>query len=185
MCRIIVMVFIFGSLQLSAAIADLVLHGGPELVGNMYAASGAGALVGALLVAPAVQRVERAGVMICICLAWAGVWLFVMSWATVAAFTVAGIFLYSVAIPVVLTNVSSLSLLLSPASMRARITGATQIVASLSQPLGAVAIGFLGNLVGPLLAVRLNGLLMLTFAVAFFFLNKGFRAWVPAPAAHD
>ena len=184
-CRIMVMIFIFASLQLSTAIADLVLHGGPELVGTMFAASGAGALFGALLVVPLVQRVERAGVMICVCMAWAGLWLFVMSWFTMAALSIAGIFMYSVVIPVVLTNVSSLSLLLSPASMRARITGATQMIASLSQPIGALTVGFMGNLLGPLLAVRINGVLMLIFAGAFLFFNKGFRDWIPAIAEDD
>ncbi len=185
LCRVMVMVFIFSSLQLSAAIADLVLHAGPELVGNMFAASGGGALVGALLISPAIQRVSRAGVMMCVSLAWAGVWLFVTSWFTTAAGIIIGVFLYSVVIPVVLTNVSSLSLLLSPASMRARVGGATQMIASASQPVGALVIGYMGNLLGPLQAMRVNGVLMLAFALALLFFNTGFRDWVPAAAEND
>lgn len=40
LCRLMVMLFIFSSLQLAAPIADQVLQGGPDLVGNMFAASG-------------------------------------------------------------------------------------------------------------------------------------------------
>lgn len=181
LCRVMITLFVFSSLQLAAPIADEILRSGPELVGNMLAASGAGALMGALLVAPQLQRVPRAGAALCVALAWSGGWLAVTSFFSTAPAILLGIFLYSVNIPVVLTNVSSLAQLLSPPGMRARLGGAMQMISSGAQPLGALLVGWMGNALGPMLAIRINGVLMTLFAVALFVFSASFRNWVPAP----
>lgn len=179
LCRVLVMLFIFSSLQLAAPIADQVLHGGPELVGNMLAASGAGALVGALVVAPQFQKVKRAGLALIIALAWSGLWLVITSWFTSVPLAIFGIFCYSINIPVILTNVGSLTQVLSPPDMRARLSGASQMISSGAQPLGALMVGWLGNALGPLMAIRFNGGLMILFAVTLLVFHTGFRRWVP------
>ncbi|MCW1968784.1 MAG: MFS transporter [Anaerolineae bacterium] len=181
LCRLLVMLFIFSSLQLAAPIADQVLRGGPELVGNMFAASGAGALLGALVVAPQLQRMQRAGLGLSFTLIWSGIWLIITSSFTTPALTILGIFLYSVNIPVVLTNVASLTQVLSPPNMRARLSGASQMIASAAQPIGALMVGWLGNVLGPLTAIRVNGILMLTISLGLLIFSTGFRNWVPAP----
>ncbi len=184
-CRLMVMLFIFSSLQLAAPIADQILQGGPDLVGNMLAASGAGALIGALVVGPQLQHARRAGVALCLALAWSGLWLVITSTFTSAPLTILGIFCYSINIPVILTNVGSLTQLLSPAGMRARLAGVLQMVSSGAQPVGALMVGWLGNALGPLIAIRLNGILMLVFALGLLIVSPGFRAWVPAHAADE
>jgi MFS family permease len=181
-CRVMVMLFIFSSLQLAAPIADQVLHAGPEMVGNMLAASGAGALLGALLVGPQLQRIPRAGVALCLSLAWSGMWLAIMSFFSTPITILLGIFLYSVNIPVVLTNVSSLAQLLSPPNMRARLGGAMQMISSAAQPLGALLVGWMGNALGPLMAIRFNGALMALFALGLLVFSADFRAWEPERA---
>ncbi|HMN29782.1 MAG TPA: MFS transporter, partial [Caldilineaceae bacterium] len=75
LCSLSITLFVFSSLQLSAPIADLVLHGGPKLVGYMLAASGAGALFSVLVIAPQMQRVARAGAALTVALLWSGIWL--------------------------------------------------------------------------------------------------------------
>lgn len=156
------------------------MKGGADLAGNMLAASGAGALVGALLVAPSFQQARRAGVALCLALAWSGLWLVITSTFNTAPMMVFGIFMYSVMIPVVLTNVAALTLLLSPGDMRARLAGALQMVSSGVQPLGALAVGWMGAVLGPLMTLRVNGSLMLLLAFGMLAISAGFRNWIPS-----
>lgn len=177
LCSLSVTMFIFSSLQLSAPIADLVLHGGPQLVGYLLAASGAGALVGVLLVAPQIQRIERAGMALSGALLWSGLWLFLTSFFTWAPLTILGIFFCSVNIPVVLAGVSGLVQLLAPVDMRARLLSVSSMLSTGIQPIGALLVGWLGRILGPLATIRLNGLLMVSIAVALLFLHREFRNW--------
>ncbi|MEZ4865429.1 MAG: MFS transporter [Caldilineaceae bacterium] len=186
LCSLSITLFVFSSLQLSAPIADVVLHGGPQLVGYMLAASGAGALVGVLLVAPQVQRIERAGMALSGALLWSGLWLVFTSFFTWAPLTIMGIFFYSVNIPVVLAGVGALVQLLSPADMRARLLSVSQMLSTGAQPIGALLVGWLGNALGPLVAIRINGFLMTVIALSLLLLHHEYRRWVVvrASAAH-
>ena len=178
LCSLSITLFVFSSLQLTAAIADLVLHGGPQLVGYMLGASGAGALVSVLLVAPQVQRVERAGLALSATLLWSGLWLTLTSFFTWAPLTILGIFCYSVAIPVVLAGVAGLVQMLSPSDMRARLLSVSSMLSTGAQPIGALLVGWLGNALGPLITIRINGLLMTLLALALLLLHGEFRNWV-------
>lgn len=177
-CSLSITLFVFSSLQLSAPIADLVLHGGPQLVGYMLGASGAGALVSVIFVAPQVQRAPRAGAALSAALLWAGIWLVATSFVTWAPLTIIGIFFYSITIPVVLASVSALIQMLSPADMRARLLSVSSMLSTGAQPLGSLMVGWLGNALGPLAAIRLNGLLMTTVALALLLLHRDFRSWI-------
>src|SRR5690606_18934705 len=129
------------SLQLAAPIADLVLHGGPQLVGYLLGASGAGALIGVLFVAPQVQRIERAGMALSVALLWSGLWLFLTSFFTWAPLTILGIFFCSVNIPVVLAGVGGLVQMLAPSDMRARLLSVSSMLSTGIQPIGALLVG--------------------------------------------
>jgi MFS family permease len=186
LCSLSITLFVFSSLQLSAPLADLVLHGGPQLVGYLLAASGAGALVGVLLVAPQVQRIPQAGMALSAALLWAGLWLMLTSLFTWAPLTILGIFSYSIVIPVVLAGVSALIQLLAPSDMRARLLSVSSMFSMGAQPIGALLIGWMGNALGPLVAIRINGLLMTTIALGLLFLHREYRNWVVSrtPATH-
>ena len=177
LCSLLVTLFVFSSLQLSAPIADTILKGGPQLVGYMLAASGAGALLGSLLLAPQLQQVSRAGFGLLLALLWSGMWLFIMSFFTWAPLTLLGIFMYSINIPVVLGSVSSLTQLLAPGNMRARVLSASQMLSFGVQPLGALFVGWMGNAFGPLMAIRVNGLLMTILVLLFLWLRPTYRNW--------
>jgi MFS family permease len=177
-CSLSVTVFIFSSLQLTAPIADAVLKGGPELVGYLLAASGAGALFGVLVVAPQVQRIDRAGMALSAALLWSGLWLVLTSFFTWAPLTIMGIFLYSISIPVVLATVGALIQMLAPPDMRARLLSVSSMLSTGMQPLGALMVGWLGNAIGPMATIRVNGLLMATIALSLLLLHRQFRSWV-------
>jgi predicted MFS family arabinose efflux permease len=177
-CSLSVTVFIFSSLQLTAPIADAVLKGGPELVGYLLAASGAGALFGVLVVAPQVQRIDRAGMALSAALLWSGLWLVLTSFFTWAPLTIMGIFFYSISIPVVLATVGALIQMLAPPDMRARLLSVSSMLSTGMQPLGALMVGWLGNAIGPMATIRVNGLLMATIALSLLLLHRQFRSWV-------
>ncbi len=177
-CSLSVTVFIFSSLQLTAPIADAVLKGGPELVGYLLAASGAGALFGVLIVAPQVQRVDRAGMALSVALLWSALWLVFTSFFTWAPLTILGIFFYSVSIPVVLATVGALIQILAPADMRARLLSVSSMLSTGMQPLGALMIGWMGNALGPMAAIRVNGIAMGAVALVLLLLHRQFRNWV-------
>lgn len=177
-CSLSVTVFIFSSLQLSAPIADTVLKGGPELVGYLLAASGAGALFGVLIVAPQIQRVQRAGMALTIALLWSGLWLVFTSFFTWAPLVILGTFLYSVNIPVVLASVGALIQMLAPTDMRARLLSVSSMLSTGIQPLGALMVGWMGNALGPMAAIRVNGMLMAIIALSLLLLHRQFRNWV-------
>lgn len=177
LCSLSVTMFIFSSLQLAAPIADLVLHGGPQLVGYLLGASGAGALIGVLFVAPQVQRMERAGMALSVALLWSGLWLFLTSFFTWAPLTILGIFFCSVNIPVVLAGVGGLVQMLAPSDMRARLLSVSSMLSTGIQPIGALVVGWLGRVLGPMATLRLNGLLMACIALALLLLHREFRNW--------
>ena len=176
-CSLSIMLFVFASLQMAAPIADIVLNGGPQLVGYMLGASGAGAVLGILVIAPQVQRVERAGAALSMALLWSGLWLILTSFFTWAPLTLLGIFCFSLNIPVVLASVSALIQMLAPSDMRARLLSVSSMLSTGAQPLGALFVGWLGNALGPLAALRVNGILMATIALALLLLHREFRNW--------
>jgi MFS family permease len=177
LCSLSVTMFIFSSLQLAAPIADLVLHGGPELVGYLLAASGAGALIGVLVVAPQIQRIERAGMALSGALLWSGLWLVLTSFFTWAPLTIMGIFFCSINIPVVLAGVGGLVQMLAPPDMRARLLSVSSMLSTGIQPIGALLVGWMGNALGPMVAIRVNGLLMASIALTLLMLHREFRNW--------
>lgn len=182
-CGLSITLFVFSSLQLSAPIADLVLHGGPQLVGYMLAASGAGALVSVLFIAPQIQRVARAGLALSVALLWSGLWLVLTSFFTWWPLTLIGIFFFSINIPVVLAGVSALIQQMAPTDMRARLLSVSSMLSTGAQPIGALMVGWLGNALGPLAAIRINGLLMTAIALALLLFHREFRDWVVVRAA--
>lgn len=179
-CSLSITLFVFSSLQLSAPLADLVLHGGPQLLGYLLGASGAGALVSVLFVAPQIQRIDRAGMALSAALLWSGLWLVLTSFFHWAPLTILGIFCYSVTIPVVLAGVSALIQMLAPGDMRARLLSVSSMLSTGAQPLGALLVGWLGQALGPLIAIRVNGILMAAIALSLLLLHREFRQWVVA-----
>lgn len=177
LCSVLVVLFVFPSLSLSAPIADDVLKGGPQLMGYLLAASGGGALVGALIVAPQMQKMSRAGFALLGALLWSGAMLMFTSWMTSAPLVIVGVMLYSVSIPVVLASVNALTQMLAPPEMRARLLSVSQMLSFGAQPLGALMVGWSANALGPMMAIRVNGFAMLALAAAILLLRPAFRRW--------
>lgn len=184
---LLVQLFVFPSLQLSAPIADVILKGGPELLGWMLAASGGGALIGALIITPRLQQVARAGFALLLACLWSGSWLVVsallLTGFASAPLTVLGIFLFSISIPVVLGGATALIQVLTPGDMRARVLTVTQMVSFAVMPVGALLVGWLASVAGPANTILILGLLMVLASTALLLRHRAYREWAVARPA--
>ena len=123
-------------------------------------------------------RIARAGLGLSGALLWSGLWLILTSFFVIPWLAVFGIFCYSISIPVVLAGVGGLTQMLAPGDMRARLLSVSSMLSTGIQPLGALLVGWLGNALGPLLAIRVNGIMMTIIALSLLLLHKEYRNWV-------
>lgn len=178
MTAILVTLFIFGTVSIFAPYADRVLGGGPETLGLIQSASGLGALVSALFIAPQFANVKRVGVVLCGALIFSGLWLMLTIASTWIPFAQLVIFMCSLTLPVALAGTSGLIQTLAPPNMRARMISLYQMTTFGAQPLGALFAGLMGSLIGPAHAIMLNGGLLALFAALLITLRRDFRVWV-------
>ena len=174
---IVVTFFGISSIIILPAVVGRVFGGGADMLGFLTAASGAGALVGALLLTPIAQRARRTGAMLALCVVWSGGWLVLMSFSHSFLPSAVAIFFVSLTIPVVLTTANGLLQILSPPDMRARVLSILIMFSFGAQPAAAILIGVAADVVGPLGAVFLNGILMSASAGVLLAVRSGLLAW--------
>jgi len=174
---IVVTFFGISSIIILPAVVGRVFGGGADMLGFLTAASGAGALVGALLLTPIAQRARRTGAMLALCVVWSGGWLVLMSFSHSFLPSAVAIFFVSLTIPVVLTTANGLLQILSPPDMRARVLSILIMFSFGAQPAAAILIGVAADVVGPLGAVFLNGVLMSASAGVLLAVRSGLFAW--------
>lgn len=138
-------------------------------------------LIGTVFIAPRVQRMPRAGFALVMMLLWAGLWLGITSFFDSAPFFVAGVFVYSISIPVVLAGVNALTQMLAPAAMRGRILSVSQMISFGAQPVGALMVGWIASGFGLMQAVRISGVALFVGALLLLLLRKDFRDRMHAP----
>ncbi|MGE5590012.1 MAG: MFS transporter [Bacillota bacterium] len=180
--------FGISNMQLMPAIATDVLGRGPEALGLLLGASGAGALVSALIVVPIGQRLKHTGLMLAVAVAWSGAAFLMFSFSRYFPLSVATLFLTGLTGPLVLTTANGLIQTLAPVHMRARIISTWLMVGFGMQPLAGLLVGTTGKLFGASVAVSINALAMLTGALALVLFRPGLREWsasltAPPPAA--
>src|SRR6266581_4509235 len=158
-----VMVTFFGisSIIILPAVVSLVLGGGADMLGFLLASSGAGALVGALVLTPLAQRARRTGSMLATNVVWSGVWLVLFSFTRT----------------VVLTTANGLLQILAPPDMRGRLLSIYLMISFGAQPIAALLIGVAADAFTPMGAILLNGVLMIVAAVALVGLRSGLLSW--------
>ena len=174
-----VMVTFFGisSIIILPAVVSLVLGGGADMLGFLLASSGAGALVGALVLTPLAQRARRTGSMLAANVVWSGVWLVLFSFTRTFVFTAVTIFFVSMTIPVVLTTANGLLQILAPPDMRGRLLSLYLMISFGAQPIAALLIGIAADAFTPMGAILLNGVLMIVAAAALLGLRSGLLSW--------
>lgn len=169
--------FAFSVIQILPAFATDVLHRGPETLGLLMGASGAGALVSALVVVPLAQRLRRTGLTLAGCVIWSGLAYLVFSRTTWWPVAAACLFLSGLVVPVVFTTANGLLQTLAPGHLRARLLSAWLIVGFGLQPVAALAVGAIAEWLGAPAAVLINGLLMMAGAALLLAARPDLRVW--------
>ncbi len=166
--------------------ADHVLSGGPDTLGVLMSASGAGALLSVIFIVPLVQARKRAGLILGMALAWSGIWMAVFALANSAPLALTSLFMVSLGNPIIFTMALGLIQVMSPSDMRARMLSLYTMISFGLQPVAAVAVGNSAEHLGVGTAILINAILLLIGAFGMLFLRRGLRTWevsVPNTAA--
>jgi MFS family permease len=166
------------------ALAADVLQGDAQTLGILLASSGAGAFVGATIVAPLAQTTRRIGRTLELAVIWVGLWWIAVSFSSTLPVAMACIFLVSIAMPTVMTTVNGLLQVMAPPKMRGRLLSAFIIVSFGIQPIAALVIGFFASRLGIANAILIDGIAIVIGALAIFTLRPELRSWLgPETAA--
>lgn len=164
------------------AVATNVLHGDASLLGGLMSASGAGALIGTVVIAPWVQTLRRTGFVLSIAMMFSAASLMVLGFSNIPFLSMAALFMSGLAAPSIFTTVMGLLQFSTPPEMRARVVGLFLMVSFGLQPLAALWIGWTaepGHL-GIQPAIVLNTVLLMTGALIML-LRTSLREWQHMP----
>ncbi len=171
------------TLTLFPAFAGKVLNGNATTLGLLQAASGAGALISAMIITPVVQSFKRTGLVVAFCLVWAGAWMMVASRTTWLPASMLCIFLVSLSVPVIITTANGMLQLLAPNDMRARLLSVFITISFGIQPLAAAFVGYMAERVGVPNAMLVNGALLIACTLVMLAIRTDWRRWeVTRPA---
>lgn len=171
--------FGMGSAQLLPAIVTDTLRQGPQVLGLISAAAGAGALISSLLLVPMAQRIARVGWAVAGGVVWSGIWLAVLAVSPWTWLSTAAMFLCALGTPVANTTANALLQVLAPENLRARLLSIWMMIIFGSQPFAALALGYLGHLLGVPRTIVLSGAGMIVVSLLILLLRPGLRAWAP------
>ncbi|MBZ0284473.1 MAG: MFS transporter [Anaerolineae bacterium] len=163
-------------LNVLPSVADTVLKGDADTLGVLMASSGAGALVGVVLLAPLVQNTRRTGIALCLLLIWMGFWLYLFSLTDNLVVAVITMFLVSIAPPTIITTSNGLLQVLSPPAMRARLLSLFVMVSFGMQPFAALIVGNMADRFGVATAIAVNAIGLVIGGILMM-LRPGLRAW--------
>ena len=171
--------FGFSNIQILPAFVSDVLGGGAALLGLLQGASGAGALVSALVIIPLAQRARRTGLMLTLCVVWSGLAYGLLSLVRWIPLAVVAMLLSGAVIPIVMTTAMGLLQIKAPAEMRGRLTSTRNMISSGLQPVATLSVGFVAQALGPQTAVLINGVLSVVAALLLLAFRPGLRSWEP------
>lgn len=178
--------FAFSVMQIMPAVATDVLKGDAKLLGFLMASSGAGALIGSVLIVPMTHKVKKVGLLCAISVGWAGIWLLVLGISQNTYLSMLSLFLSAILIPIVFATTSGLIQVTAPANMRARVLSALLIMVFGVQPFASFLIGFVADRLGPSESILINGSLMLAGTLILLFSRTELRRWeAKTPAAME
>jgi predicted MFS family arabinose efflux permease len=174
---VLVVFFGFSLLNFFPSFAAETLGGDAQTLSLLLAASGAGSLIGVIIIAPLAQSFKRTGVVMGLGVMWAGSWWIMASRAQTVPLAMLFIFLVSWGIPTVLTTANGLLQIMAPPAMRGRLLAAYLIVSFGIQPISAIGIGLVADRVGTANAMLINGIALIICALLMLALRPGLRFW--------
>ncbi len=164
----------FAVLTFLPIFAQRVFHEGASTYSHLLAFSGAGSVVGALVVAW-LGKFKRMGLTALLVQAVYGV--FIIAFATSRALWLSDIllFLTGAALMVVFSTVTSLIQLLAPNEMRGRVMSIYMVAFRGGMPLGSLVSGYVATFLGAPMVIGINGALLVVVAGYFLAASPGVR----------
>jgi MFS family permease len=181
---VLVVFFGISLLNFFPSLVSETLGGDAQTLGLLLASSGAGALIGTVIVAPLVQPFKRTGVVMALGVVWAGFWWSMASRSQSVPLSMLFICLVSWGVPAVLTTANGVLQIMAPPAMRGRLLAAYLIVSFGIQPISALVIGAVAERVGTANAMLINGVALIVSAALMLIVRPGLRVW-EAPRAGE
>jgi len=162
----------FALLTFLPIFAQKIFNGSAETYKNLMAFSGAGSIVGALIVAW-LGKFPKMGWTALLVQAAYGVLIIAFAVSRVLWVSEILLFFTGVTLMVVFSTVTSLVQLIAPNEMRGRVMSIYMIAFRGGMPLGSLVSGYLATYLGAPLVIGINGALLVGVAVYFLARNHG------------
>jgi MFS family permease len=164
----------FAVLTFLPLFTQTVFKEGAETYSHLLAFSGAGSVVGALVVAW-LGKFPRMGLTALIVQAIYGLLILAFSASHVLWLSEVLLFLTGAALMIVFSTVTSLIQLIAPNEMRGRVMSIYMVAFRGGMPLGSLVSGYFATLIGAPMVIAINGVLLVVVAAYFLIRNHGIR----------
>jgi MFS family permease len=162
----------FALLTFLPIFARTVFHEGADTYSHLMAFSGAGSILGALIVAW-LGKFPKMGWTALLVQAVYGVLIIAFAVSRTLWLSDILLFLTGAALMVVFSTVTSLVQMIAPNEMRGRVMSIYMLAFRGGMPLGSLASGYLATLIGAPLVIGINGALLVVVAIYFLSRNHG------------
>ena len=164
----------FAVLTFLPVFAQRVFHEGASTYSHLMAFSGAGSIVGALIIAW-LGKFKRMGLTALVVQALYG--MLIVAFAASRMLWLSDILLFftGAALMIVFSTVTSLIQLLAPNEMRGRVMSIYMLAFRGGMPLGSLVSGYLATLIGAPTVIGINGVLLVLVAIYFLVRHPGVR----------
>jgi MFS family permease len=164
----------FAVLTFLPVFTKTVFHGDARTYSHLLAFSGAGSVVGALIVAW-LGKFKRMGRTALLMQAFYG--MFIVAFAVSRTLWLSDVllFLTGAALMVVFSTVTSLVQLIAPNEMRGRVMSIYMVAFRGGMPLGSLASGYAATFISAPMVLEINGILLVLVAVYFLIRSHGIR----------
>jgi len=164
----------FAVLTFLPTFAQKVFHEGPSTYSHLLAFSGAGSVVGALVIAW-LGKFRRMGLTALIVQAVYGLLILAFAMSRTLWLSDLLLFLTGAALMVVFSTVTSLIQLIAPNEMRGRVMSIYMVAFRGGMPLGSLASGYVATFIGAPMVIGINGVLIVMVALYFLARSHGVR----------
>jgi MFS family permease len=164
----------FSVLTFLPLFAQRVFHEGASTYSHLMAFSGAGSIVGALVVAW-LGKFHRMGLTALVVQAVYGMLIVAFAASRVLWLSDILLFFLGMALMIVFSTVTSLIQLIAPNEMRGRVMSIYMLAFRGGMPLGSLVSGYLATLIGAPYVIGINGVLLVVVAIYFLVRHPSVR----------
>ena len=164
----------FAVLTFLPLFARTVFNAGADTYSRLLAFSGAGSVVGALIVAW-LGKIPRMGLLSLLVQAVYGLLIVAFALSRTLWLSEALLFLMGSALMIVFSSVTSLVQLIAPNEMRGRVMSIYMLAFRGGMPLGSLASGWAATYLGAPAVLQINGVLLVAVAIYFLVRSHGVR----------